>query len=89
MISEFAKQKPRRCGVFVCINTPSPRDSGERVGVRGSLKYLILRGQPGAGVFLLLVQKKVTKEKDPPGEPRLRVPCVTRRVRGLWNSLEE
>jgi len=22
-----------------------------------------------------------------PGEPRLRVPCVTRRVRGLWNSL--
>ena len=30
-----------------------------------------LRGQPGAGNFLLLVQKKVTKEKDPPGEPPL------------------
>ena len=49
-----------------------------------------LRGQPGAGNFLLLVQKKVTKEKDPPGEPPLAwSPCVTRRAGRLWNSLSK
>ena len=44
-------------------------------------------GRPAAGLLFLRGQSKVTKEKAAPGSPRLRVPCVTRRVRGLWNSL--
>ncbi len=41
----------------------------------------------GRAYFLLLRQKKVAKEKAPPGSaPAARVPCATRNRRGLRNS---
>ena len=44
-------------------------------------------GRPGAGYLLLRGQKKLTEEKAALVSLRLRVPCVTQRVRGLRNSL--
>ena len=46
-------------------------------------------GRPGAGHFLLRGQMKVTKEKAALVSLRLRVPCVTQRVRGLRISLDK
>ena len=45
-------------------------------------------GRPGAGHFSCAA-KQSNQKKAAPGLSRLRVPCVTRRVRGLWNSLSE
>ena len=69
-------------------------EARSRVREKGSILYLAFikikinfaGGSPAAGYFLLLRQKKVTKEKATPIRHLFEVPCVARLVRRLRNS---
>src|SRR3954467_10125895 len=71
-------------------NYPVMSDREFEVGSPGARSVSVFKhpgGRPGAGYLLLRGQKKLTEEKAALVSLRLRVPCVTQRVRGLRNSL--